>query len=355
MEKLLTTNKSTILVVDDESRNRALFEAMLKPEGYTVLTAVSAEAALEMLLYTRVDLILLDVMMPGMDGNQLTGRLKANEKTKNIPVIVITSLNDRNAKLVALNSGAEEFLTKPVDRAELWVRVRNLLRLKEFNDFLEDHNRILEQKAREKSSELSDIVIQTIVTLIHINQRKNGETASHIRRIGHYSECLAEQLGMNLTFCNTLFYASQMHDIGKVSVPDRIMLKTETLSEDEQIIMRGHCVAGAEILANYQSPVIQLGAAIALNHHELWDGSGYPGNLSGEAIPLPARIVTICDTYDALRSKNNFKPAMDHDIAVRAIIDGDNMIKPQHFDPMVLNAFKACASQFQKIYQEHKD
>lgn len=215
----------------------------------------------------------------------------------------------------------------------------------------EQHNPILE--TRVCSDEIHASHIETIDALTRAAEHRDDSTGAHVRRIGHYSRCLAETLGMDSDYCDSIQYASSMHDIGKISIPDQILLKSSPLTSDESEIMKSHCSHGAEILQCFPSPCMKMGAAIALNHHERWDGTGYPIGLAGEAIPLAARIVCICDVYDALRAKRPYKPALGHEKVMRIIVDGDGRTMPEHFDPMVLEVFKRCGQQLDEIYQEH--
>jgi putative two-component system response regulator len=344
--------QATILIVDDEPKNVKLLEAYLKPEGYITQTATSGEAALAMVAHETPDLILLDIMMPGIDGLQVAGKLKADPATKVIPIIMVTALNDRDSKLAALNMGAEEFLNKPVDRAELWVRVRNLLRLKEYNDFLANYNRVLEQRVEERTVQLKESHLDTIFTMTRAAEYKDEDTGVHVQRVSYYSAALAENMGMDSEFSNTIFYASPMHDVGKIGIPDHILLKPGQLSAEEWGIMKSHCAFGAEILKSSKSPFVKMGGEIALAHHERWDGSGYPHGLKGEAIPLSGRIMSICDVYDALRSKRPYKPPYDHEKTMAIITEGDGRTRPEHFDPTVLAAFGSCSERFRGIFEE---
>jgi putative two-component system response regulator len=346
---------ATILIVDDEVRNRRLLEVMLQPEGYVTRTAANGEEALASIAELAPDLILLDVMMPGMNGYQVASMLKADAATANIPIIMVTAQIDRSARLSGLNAGAEEFLTKPVDRAELWVRVRNLLRLKEYGDFLVDHNRLLEEQVRERTAQLEEAYRDTVLTLVRAAEHKDEETGHHVRRISHYCRILAEALNLPVDLHEAIYQASPMHDIGKIGIPDYVLLKPGGFTPEEWKVMQSHCTLGASILSSGTSPYIQMGAEIALSHHERWDGSGYPNGLKGEEIPLAARIMQICDVYDALRSRRPYKPPFDHATAVDIITKGDGRTQPEHFDPLVLACFAAQAERFASIYALHTD
>jgi putative two-component system response regulator len=347
--------RATILVVDDEARNVKLLETLLHVEGYATLVAGNGKDAIALAETAKPDLILLDVMMPGMDGFETVARLKADPRTKPVPVIMVTALDDRNSKLRALDAGAEEFLSKPVDRADLTVRVRNLLRLKEYGDFLANHGRILEAQVKERTAQLEEAYRDTVLTLVRAAEQKDEETGHHIRRISHYCKLLAEGMHLPADFRDIIFHASPMHDIGKIGIADHVLLKPGGFTPEEWAVMRTHCTLGASILASGTSPYTRMGAEIALNHHERWDGSGYPGGLKGEAIPLAARIMQICDVYDALRSKRPYKQPIDHARSVEIITRGDGRVEPEHFDPAVLACFAAQAGKFSAIYDRLAD
>ncbi len=347
--------RATVLIVDDEVRNVKLLETLLKAEGYATLCAGNGIEAIALAEAAQPDLILLDVMMPDMDGFETVARLKADPRTKPVPVIMVTALDDRDSKLRALDAGAEEFLSKPIDRADLTVRVRNLLRLKEYGDFLANHRRILEVQVKERTAELEEAYRDTVFTLVRAAEHRDEETGHHVRRISYYCKLLAEGMDMPAEFKDLIFHASPMHDIGKIGIADHVLLKAGGFTPEEWTVMRTHCTMGASILASGTSPYTRMGADIAQNHHERWDGSGYPAGLKGEAIPLAARIMQICDVYDALRSKRPYKPPIDHARSVEIITRGDGRVEPEHFDPAVLACFVVKADGFADIYDMHKD
>jgi putative two-component system response regulator len=344
-----------ILVVDDEPRNTKLLEAILSREGYRVECAGNGQDALRAVVELRPDLVLLDVMMPDTDGFQVAAQIKSNSDTRNIPIIMVTSLDDRASKLRALDSGAEEFLTKPVDRAELIVRTRNLLRLKELADLHANYARVLEERVVERSLRLTNSYRDTIAALNRAASYRDEETGAHVQRISHYCVELAQALGMDSAFCECIYYASPMHDIGKIAIPDRVLLKPGPLTPDEWEIMKTHATLGFKMLDGVDSPYIEMGRDIALRHHERWDGRGYPDGLTGEAIPLSARVMAIADVYDALRSRRPYKEAYGHDDTVRIIMHGDGRTSPKHFDPRVLSAFVSARAAMRDIYQEMID
>ena len=339
-----------ILVVDDTEIARRLLETLLQSEGFITLSAENGERALQLAESELPDLILLDLMMPGMDGFTVAHRLKSNPETKAIPIIVVSALEDRESRMRGLEAGAEEYLTKPVDRMDLRIRVRNLLRLKEFSDFLKDHNRLLEAEVQARTKDLQNAFVESIFTLMRASEYRDDETGAHVKRISYYTKVLAEAIGMDEEFCERIFYASPMHDIGKIGIPDHILLKPGSFTPEEWEIMKTHTSIGHDILSGNSSPYLQMGQEIALNHHERWCGGGYPRDIKGEEIPLPARIMQLADVYDALRSKRPYKEAFSHEKTVEIITQGDGRTDPSHFDPKLLEAFKQCVDKFAEIF-----
>ena len=233
---------------------------------------------------------------------------------------------------------------------DLKIRVRNLLRLKEFSDFLRGHNQILEAQVKERTSELQEAFVESIFTLMRAAEFRDDETGAHVKRISYYTHELAEQIGMDKEFCDLIFYASPMHDIGKIGIPDHILLKSGHFEPAEWEVMKSHTTIGPKILENNSSPYLKMGHDIAMGHHERWDGSGYPKGIKGEDIPLPARIMQLVDVYDALRSKRPYKPAFGHVKAMDIILKGDIRTMPSHFDPAVLEAFQRRAGTMEEIF-----
>jgi putative two-component system response regulator len=341
-----------ILIVDDLEANVRLLERMLVSTGYTsVSSTMDPREVCELHRKNRYDLILLDLQMPGMDGFQVMEGLKEIEPDGYLPVLVITA--QPGHKLRAFQAGAKDFIGKPFDLAEVLARVHNMLEVRLLHKELHNYNDVLERRVRERTADLQENYLETIFAMTRAAEHKDEDTGAHVQRISYYSRELARMLGKDEEFADKIFFASPMHDIGKIGIPDHILLKPGSFTPEEWEIMMGHTTMGAKILGNSKSPYLQMGVEIALNHHECWDGGGYPNDKRGDAIPLMARIMNICDIYDALRSKRPYKPAFDHLQTVDIITRGDNRTQPQHFDPVIFAAFKQNHQLFRDIFETY--
>lgn len=276
-----------ILVVDDQEANTLLAEATLAPQGYKIMQAPDGKHALDLVASDPPDLILLDVMMPGMDGYEVCTRLKEDERTRLIPVIMLTSLNDLEDKIRGIEAGADDFLSKPFNQAELSARVRSLLKLKQFTDELDQAEDVL-------------------CTLGLSVEAKDAYTEGHCERLSRYSVALGRSLGLSQEYLKALRRGSYLHDLGKIAIPESILNKKGGLTEGEWLIMREHPAIGERICKPLKS--LKLVLPIIRHHHERWDGSGYPDRLKGKEIPLTARILQVVDIYDALITARPYKP-----------------------------------------------
>jgi putative two-component system response regulator len=342
-----------VLLADDDPIIIKFLGTVLLKNKYDFAVAVNGAEAIEKAKSYSPDLILLDVMMPQIDGFEVCRRLKEDPTTKHIPIIIITALADREPKVRGLAAGANDFLTKPIDRAELMARAKNLLRIKEFEDFLRNYNETLKKEVEKKTIEIKEGYIDTILRLTVVAEYRDGETAAHIRRMGYYCAEMAKHAGWSDEDRELIFYASPMHDIGKVGIPLEILLKRSSLTPEEFALIKTHTLIGANILQGSKSKYLEMARQIALTHHERWDGTGYPKGLEGEEIPLAGRIVNMIDQYDALRSKRPYKDPLDHETAVRTILRGDGRTSPEHFDPDLRKVFAEVAPAFSQIFERY--
>ena len=359
----------TILVVDDDDNVRNVLKLICESLDCATIEASNGQLGVAAAREHQPDLILMDGVMPGMDGFEATTALKLDSTTEHIPVIIVTGLQSRDDRIRGISLGASDFLTKPFDREEIALRIRNNLKIKEYHDFLQSHNKILERRVGERtkdlketldqltvaSEELQSAYVDTIRRLITVSEFKDEDTGAHIQRIGLYARELAVSLGMGSTYCQTIYHAAIMHDIGKVSIPDSILLKKASLSAEQWEVMKAHTTVGARILQGADSDYLKMGHEIALTHHERWGGTGYPRGLAGEDIPVSGRITNIVDVYDALRSRRPYKPAMDHAAALEIIRKGDARVQPEHFAPQILDAFLGFAQRCEEIFKEFED
>ena len=347
-----------ILIVDDEEKNRKVLGVMLAHYGYDCATAVDGAEALAKAKEYDPDLIFLDIMMPEMDGYAACRELKGDKATCEIPVVMVTALTDRGSRLKGLEAGASDFLTKPIDKNELLLRTKNLLKVKDFSDFLKAHNELLEKEVTARTAQLWQSRQQleasyhdTVLRLTAASEFKDEDTATHIKRVGLYCARLAAALGWPPEKVDIITNAAPMHDIGKIGIPSEILLKRGKLNNEEFALMKNHTLIGGQILAGSSSKYIIMGEQVAMTHHERWDGNGYPNKLAGEEIPVAGRLMNIADQYDALRSARPYKPAFDHQTTCKILIEGDGRTMPGHFDPQIHQAFCDLRQEFAGIYE----
>ena len=352
----LTDFDSRILVVDDEMMNRKLLEASLAKLGYQVLQANNGEEALDLAFKMPLDLIILDILMPRMDGYEATRRLKEDERTRNVPVLVVSTYSDVKSRVKAFDAGADDFLAKPVDQLELKARVKSLLKVKSYNDYLIQYQKRLEDEVERRTEQLREaydkirfMALDTILRLSQAAEYKDEDTGMHSVRIGYYSAAIARELGLTDEEIDALLHAAPMHDIGKLGVPDRILLKPGKLEPEEWEIMKLHSQIGAKLLSGSDSDVIKLAENIALTHHERWDGTGYPAGLHEDEIPISGRIVALADVFDALLSRRPYKEPIAVDRSLQIIKD----LEGTHFDKHVTEAFFDIKDEILDIRKEN--
>jgi putative two-component system response regulator len=351
---------TTVLVVDDDMYVLESVVALLNQFGYAVIPCRNGEEALHNVHNNNFDAILTDIKMPVMTGIELLEIV--HNLNPEIPVILMTAYAELDIAVEAVKKGAFDFIIKPykptylLHAIEKAVKYNRLLQMeKNYKFMLKD---MVEKKTQELADALSmvkDISIEVIERLTAVAEFRDTDTGSHIARIGLYASKIAEHIGMDGNFIENITFASPMHDLGKIGIPDNILLKPGSLTKEEFEIMKAHTTIGEKMLSGSSYPVLHMAASIALNHHERWDGSGYPRGLRGEDIPVEGRIVMLVDQYDALRSKRPYKELLDHDTVVKIMVEGDGRTRTEHFDPQVLDAFITLADTFDGIYSRNKD
>ena len=336
--------KQTILIVDDTPENIDVLSGILRPE-FKVKAALNGERALKIAhADPRPDMILLDIMMPGMDGYEVCRRLKADPKTATIPIIFVTAKRQDEDEKIGLGLGAVDYITKPVRPAIVQARVHTQLALY-------DQNRELARQVKERTRELDETRLQIIRRLGRAAEFRDNETGLHVIRMSHYTKLIAQAHGGHEDWVELLFNAAPMHDIGKIGIPDNILLKAGKLDKDEWEIMQQHADIGTEIIGDHPSPLLQLSRIIALTHHEKWDGTGYPNGLAGEDIPLEGRIVAIADVFDALSSQRPYKSAW----TVKNIVQHFNDNSGSHFDPSLVLLFYEVLPEILEIREKYAE
>lgn len=328
-----------IQIVDDNETNLMLFEqiALRVAEDVTVECFADPLKALEQVRRCLPDLVLVDYMMPGLDGHQFLEQVRQLPGGRDVPILMITAAGERSVRQKALELGATDFLTKPVDPTEVRVRLFNLLALRRSHLKLYDRNRWLADEIAKATAAIFAREHELVVRLSRAAEFRDPETGSHIQRMAHYSALIARGLGLEPDLCDMILRAAPMHDVGKLGIPDGILLKPGRLDENEFEVMKRHASIGAAILAGSASQLIALGAEIALTHHEKFDGSGYPQGLAGTDIPLNGRIVAVADVFDALTSARPYKVAWEVERARQFLLDG----RGSHFDPECVDTFIA--------------
>jgi len=341
-----------ILIVDDEEVSIEILTDILKKAGYSnITTTTNPVKATQLYQFIQPDLVLLDLHMPECDGFEVMAQLKVLQKGDYLPILIVSSDSDEDVKFNALESGAKDFLNKPFNRVEAEIRIRNLIEVRMLHNQLVGQNKELELKVADRTSELYDTQVDVIQRLSRAIEYRDSETGLHIIRMSHYSACLASKLGFTKKECEMVLAATPLHDIGKIGIPDNILLKPGKLTPPEWTIMKTHTTIGGELLDGSGSKLLTLAKEIALTHHERWDGLGYPNGLKEEKIPLIGRICGLCDVFDALTTKRVYKNAWPVEEAIEEINREDG----SHFDPKVVKAFNEILSQILKIKNRYED
>src|SRR5437763_1337962 len=351
--RVLPSAKNTVMVVDDQSTGRAILEQVVRSLDERVMVEGFARPVDAVVWATRhvSDLVLVDYMMPDMDGIELVRRLRALPGYEHVPIVMVTVHDDRKVRYAALDAGITDFLTKPIDARECLARCRNLLTLRRQHVVLEDRRRLLEHMVEDATREVREREKETLLRLARAGEFRDEETGYHLIRMSRYSRLIANALTLEYDEAETVELAAPLHDIGKIGIPDQILLKGGSLDDPEWQVMRRHPLIGHEILKGSASKYVRMGALIALGHHEKYDGTGYPNGLVGDHIPLCARIVAVADVYDALTSVRPYKKAWASEQAFQYVSSQGG----QHFDLRLVDAFVAMKREVTQVQNEWRD
>ncbi len=351
---------TSILLVDDDPQVLESVNLLLRAEGYSVTPCNNALLAISKLEETRIDVVLTDIKMPDMSGIELLEKIHNNHGQ--LPVLLMTAYADLNTAVDAISKGAFEFIIKPYSPQYLLhaiskaVEHNNYLKLKDnYKVYLEDMVKLKTQELEGARNNAQLLGSEIVERLTAIAEFRDAEAGAHVARMGVYCRMIAESLGLSSEFGREILQSSPLHDIGKIGVTDYILMKRGPLSSQEFEVIKTHTTQGRRILSRSSHPVLKMAESIALNHHEKWDGTGYPVGLKGDDIPLEGRIVMIVDQYDALRSERPYKPSLPHNEVLDIITKGTGRTRPAHFDPDVLNSFCKLAPEFDQIYLEQGD
>jgi cyclic di-GMP phosphodiesterase len=363
-----------VMIVDDEPTNIKVLRRLLELDGFTsFVTTTDSSAAVGLIIQEQPDVVLLDLMMPYVSGLEILAKVRSEPTISYIPVVILTAVTDRDTRVQAVETGATDFLNKPVDPSELIPRVRNVLSVKTYQDQLRNYSNDLEAAVRQRTAELESSRRDLIHCLARAAEYRDDDTGHHVLRVGQYARLIGGALGMDESELDTLEQAALLHDIGKIGVPDEVLLKPGRLSSeefslmqkhagfgkrilssceiDDERMLRTHAEKGAHILEVGSSRVLKLARTIALTHHERWDGTGYPLGLKGNDIPLAGRITAVADVFDALSSKRCYKNAFPLD----ECFDIMEKERGEHFDPAVLDAFKKVRDQIVSVQLRFAD
>ncbi len=342
--------EAQVLIIDDLRTNIFIIEKMLKSGGYKNIHAITdPREAVSAYLRVKPDIVLLDLMMPYMDGFEILEAFKKLDPKGFLSVIILTANDDMINRNRALSLGARDFLGKPFDQVEALNRIHNILETRILYNKLHNEKMTLEQKVDERTQELYESQVETATRLAKAGEFRDNETGYHDLRVGKYAEVMAKAYGINQKQADNLRYTVPLHDIGKIGIPDHILLKPGKLNEEEWEYMKSHTVIGAQILEGGKSEFVNQAEIIARTHHEKWNGTGYPQGLSGDSIPIEGRISAICDVFDALVSNRPYKNAWSIEKAVEHI----EKQKGEHFDPDLVDVFLEKIDEIIRIFKEY--
>jgi len=340
-----------ILVVDDNERNINICREILEFADFTVLSAINGREGLDVVKSEQPDVILLDIMMPVMNGMEMLKVLRDDHESLHLPVLMLTAKSSTNDVVKALDAGANDYLIKPFSDEELEARVKTLYRMKKAEDQIRNQNVILEEKVRQRTKELNDTRLEIVHRLGMAAEYRDNETGAHFIRMSMMCKELGALYGLDIPRQELLLNASPMHDIGKISIPDAVLLKPGKLTAEEWKIMTAHTTLGAKLLDGHDSQLMNMARDIALTHHEKWNGKGYPRGLQGEEILLEGRIAALSDVFDSLTSRRPYKDPYSQELAFRIIEEE----RGKQFDPELTDLFLANKELFQKIKMAHSD
>lgn len=345
--------KSLVVVVDDQRTGRTILETLIRGIDPDIEVAAfgDPESAIELIRSSPPDLVITDYMMPGMNGVGFIRKLRAMPLCADTPIMVVTVVDDKRIRYQALDAGATDFLNRPIDQHECRVRCRNLLTLRRQHRIISSRASWLEEQVALATKQIFDREQETLLRLAKAGEYRDEQTGNHVYRIAQYSRVIAKGLGLNNAECDAIESASPMHDIGKIGIPDHILLKPGKLTSAEFDIMRQHSRIGYEILSDSPSQYLQLGATIALSHHEKYDGSGYPERRSKDEIPIEARIVAVADVFDALTTARPYKKEWSSEDA-QAYIEN---LSGCHFDPDCVEVFKDTIDEIEAVRHKLRD
>ena len=347
-EKIL---KAKILIIDDNTLNVHILKKILSNAGYiNIFITTDSTKAVGMYKDIFPDLVLIDFNMPELNGIQVMEQMADLDPNSYLPALMLTAEEDETLRAKAFQAGAKDFLRKPYERLEVLLRSRNIIEVRMLYNQVKNDNRSLEEKVEVRTEELQKARIEVVVRLAKVAEYRDEETGEHIMRMSHYCQALAKAAGLGKGQVDLIFSTTPLHDIGKIAIPDAVLLKNGKLDDHEYEIMKNHTTLGAQMLSGADSVFLKMAETIALTHHEKYDGTGYPKGLKGEEIPLLGRICAICDVFDALTSERSYKRAWGFDEAMDEI----KRLKGIHFDPQLTDLFISITPEIRRIYDEYK-